>query len=138
MTTCIKEPRAQAYLGKGWDDELMEGWYLDTGATNHMTGWCDVFSHLDRAVRGSVKFSDGSVVAIQGCGTVIISRRNGEQKALDEVYYIPKLRNSIISVGQLDEIGSTTHIKDGVLRIRDRESRPLAMVPRSGKRLYML
>jgi hypothetical protein len=25
MTTCIKEPQAQVYLGTGWDDELMEG-----------------------------------------------------------------------------------------------------------------
>jgi hypothetical protein len=54
----------------------MEGWYLDTGATNHMMGWYDIFSNLDRAMRGSVKFSDGSVVAIQGYGTVIFSRRN--------------------------------------------------------------
>jgi hypothetical protein len=83
----------------------MEGWYLDTGATNHMTGRSDVFSHLDRAMRGSVKFSDGSVVAIHGCGTVIFSRRDGEHKALDGVYYIPKLRNSIISVGQLMRLG---------------------------------
>jgi hypothetical protein len=42
--TCIEEPRAQAYFGKGGEDELMEGWYLDTGATNHMTGRSDVFS----------------------------------------------------------------------------------------------
>jgi hypothetical protein len=75
-TTCIKEPRAQVYLSTGRDDEWMEGWYLDTGATNHMMGWYDIFSNLDRAMRGSVKFSDGSVVAIQGYGTVIFSRRN--------------------------------------------------------------
>jgi hypothetical protein len=138
MMTYIEEPRAQVYLGKGQDDELMEGWYLDTGATNHMTWWCNVFSHLDQAVRGSVKFSDGSVVAIQGCGTIIFSGRNGEHKALDGFYYIPKLCNSIISVRQLDEIVSKIHIEDGVLRIRDHESRLLARVPRSGNRLYVL
>jgi hypothetical protein len=138
MSTYIEEPGAQAYLGKGREDELMEGWYLDTGATNHMTGRSDVFSHLDRAMRGSVKFGDGSVAAIHGCGTVIFSGRNREHKALDGVYYIPKLRNSIILVGQLNEIGSKIHIEDGVLRIHDRESRPLASIPRSGNRLYVL
>jgi hypothetical protein len=116
----------------------MEGWYLDIGDTNHMMGRCDVFSHLDRAMHGSVKFGDGSVVTIHGCGTIIFSGRNGEHKALDGVYYIPKLRNSIISGGQLDEIGSKIHIEDGVLRIRDRESRLLARVPHSGNRLYVL
>jgi hypothetical protein len=100
----------------------MEGWYLDTGATNHMMGHSDVFSHLDRAMRGSIKFGDGSVVAIHGCGTVIFSARNREHKALDGDYYIPKLRNSIISVGQLDEIRSKINIEDGVLRIHDHES----------------
>jgi hypothetical protein len=99
----------------------MEGWYLDTGATNHMMGRCDIFSHLDQAVRGSVKFE-----------------RNGKHKALDGVYYIPKLHNSIASVGQLNEIGSKIHIEDGVLRIRDRESRLLVRVPRSGYMLYVL
>jgi hypothetical protein len=138
MTTCIEEPRAQAYLGKGKEDELMEGWYLDTGATNHMMGRSDVFSHLDWAMRGSVKFGDGSVVAIHGCGTIIFSGRNGEHKALDGVYYIPKLQNSIISFGQLDEIVSKIHIEDGVLRIHDRESWLLAWVPHSGNRLYVL
>jgi hypothetical protein len=89
MMTCIEEPRAQVYLGTGRDDELMEGRYLNIGPTNHMMGRCDVFSHLDQAVHGSVKFGDGSVVAIQGCGTIIFSGRNGEHKALDGVYYIP-------------------------------------------------
>jgi hypothetical protein len=89
-------------------------------------------------MRGSVKFGDGSVMAIHGCGTVIFSGRNGEHKGLDGVYYIPKLRNSIISIGQLDKIGSKIHIEDGVLRIRDRESWLLARVPRSGNRLSVL
>jgi hypothetical protein len=45
-TTCIEKPQAQVYLGSGRDDELMEGWYLDTGATNHMTGRCTARSSL--------------------------------------------------------------------------------------------
>jgi hypothetical protein len=32
----IDEPKAKAYLGTSSDDERIEGWYLDTGATNHM------------------------------------------------------------------------------------------------------
>jgi hypothetical protein len=87
---------------------------------------------------GSIKFGNASVVAIEGCGTVIFSERNGELKALNGVYYIPKLRNSIISVGQLDEIGSKIHIEDGVLWICDRESRLLARVPSNGNMLYVL
>ena len=33
------------------------------------------------------------------------------------VYYIPALKNSIISIGQLDENGSRVELEGGVLRI---------------------
>jgi hypothetical protein len=34
-------------------------WYLDTGASNHMTGDRSVFAELDEAITGSVRFGDG-------------------------------------------------------------------------------
>ena len=98
----IDEPKAKAYLGTSSDDERLEGWYLDTGATNHMTGRGDAFAEIDRTVTGTVRFGDGSVVEIKGVGTIIFAGRNGEHKALSGVYYIPRLKNSIISIGQLD------------------------------------
>ena len=55
-----------------------------------------------------------------------------------DVYYIPQLRSSIISIGQLDERGSEVLIKDGVQRIRDREQRLLAKVKMSQNQLYLL
>ena len=55
-----------------------------------------------------------------------------------DVYYIPQLCSNIISIGQLDERGSEVLIKDGVLRIRDREQRLLTKVKRSLNRLYLL
>ena len=54
------------------------------------------------------------------------------------VYYIPALKNSIISVGQLDENGSRVEIEDGVLRIWDRSRRPLAKVNWGNNHLYVL
>ena len=86
-----------------------------------MTGSKASFSELDDDVTGTVKFGDGSRVAIQGRGTIIFRCQNGEHRALTYVYYIPQLRSSIISIGQLDERGSQVLIKDEVLRIRDRE-----------------
>jgi hypothetical protein len=41
----------------GESEEVVDdGWYLDTGATNHMTGRADVFANLDTSVQGMVKF----------------------------------------------------------------------------------
>jgi hypothetical protein len=54
------------------------------------------------------------------------------------VYYIPKLRANILSLGQLDEGGCTIIIKQGVLRILDEAERLLTKVQRSVSRLYIL
>jgi hypothetical protein len=48
------------------------------------------------------------------------------------------LRNSIISLGQLDENGSCVEIMDGVMRIWDRHRLLLAKVTRNTNQLYVL
>ena len=59
----IDEPRAQVHLSRvGADQE--QRWYLDSGASNHMTGFKEAFSELDDDVTGTVKFGDDSWVAI--------------------------------------------------------------------------
>ena len=57
---------------------------------------------------------------------------------LSGVYYIPALRNSIISLGQLDESGSCVVIDSRVLRIWDHRRQLLARVVRGKNRLYIL
>ena len=41
-------------------------WYLDNGASNHMTGNKAYFSELNEKIKGKVKFGDGSFVEIKG------------------------------------------------------------------------
>jgi hypothetical protein len=77
-------------------------------------------------------------VEIKGIGFVIFTAESSEHRLLTRVYYIPALRNSIISLGQLDESGSRVEIKDGVMRIWDHHHRLLAKVTRDTNRLYAL
>lgn len=122
----------------GVDERSTTRWVVDTGATNHMSGASAAFSDLDTGVCGTVKFGDGSIVRIEGCGTVLFCCKNGEHKAFTSVYYIPKLKTNIISVGQLDEIGFQTLTEDGIMHIRDTDRRLLAKIPRAHNRLYVL
>jgi hypothetical protein len=68
------------------------------------------------------------VVRIDGIGTMLYQRKNGEHLTLFNVYYVPKLTTIIISVGQLDEDGFDVRIKDGFMSLRDENQRLLARV----------
>jgi len=135
----LDEPKAHALLSSGFGgSNKIDGWCLNTGATHHMTGRWECFSELDSDVRGSIKFGDASAVEIKGVGSIIFVAKNNEHWLLTGVYYIPTLRNSIISLGQLDENGSRVEIKDGMLHIWDPRHRLLAKVNRGSNRLYVL
>jgi len=113
-------------------------WVLDTGATNHMTGSRRVFAELDSGVTGTVRFGDGSVVSIEGKGTVLFALKSGEHHRLDGVYYIPRLTTNIVSLGQMDEDGYKVVIEEGILRLFELQRQLLAKVQRSPSRLYLL
>ena len=113
-------------------------WILDTGATNHMTGERSAFSDIDTDMHGTIRFGDGSVVEIEGCGTILFSCKTGEHQRLVGVYLIPKLTANIISLGQLDEDRYKVLIKDGIVRIWDQRRCLLAKVQRSVNQLYTL
>jgi hypothetical protein len=58
---------------------------LDSGASNHMTDIRDVFAKLDSNIHSTIKFGDGSVVEIEGVGTVMFVFKNGEHRSITGV-----------------------------------------------------
>lgn len=137
QTIMLDELKVFAHLHR---EENMDAcvWHLDTHATNHMTGVRSAFVELDLAVRGSVRFSDDSVVGIEGRGKILTVCNNGEHRALTGVYFIPKLNANLISLGQLDEHGCDVRIYHGVCTIRDPAKKLLAKVRCNANRLYLL
>ena len=74
-------------------------WYLDNGASNHMTGDREKFREIDTTIASSVTFGDGSTVEIKGKGSVVFEGQLGDQWVLYDVYYIPKLKSNLVSLG---------------------------------------
>ncbi|XP_074328328.1 uncharacterized protein LOC141666234 [Apium graveolens] len=105
---------------KGRNEAESNLWYLDNGASNHMTGQRSKFDVLDENVTGKVKFGDGSMVQIKGKGSIVLKCKNGEERTLREVYYIPSLCSNIISLGQLSEEGNKVMLSGDYLWIRDK------------------
>lgn len=113
-------------------------WYLDNGASNHMTGDKSKFNKLDSSVTGKVKFGDGSAVKIEGKGSIVLQCKNGEERTLHEVYYIPTLCSNIISLGQLSESGNKVVLAGNYLWVYESQGNVLMKVKKSPNRLYKL
>jgi hypothetical protein len=133
----VEEQKVFADLGLAQEGNHVR-WVLETGATNHMTGLRDIFTELDIQIRGTVKFGDGSVPKIEGRGSIVLACKNGGHRTLTGVYFIPRLRASIISLSQLNEIGCHIDINHRVLRIYDQHGQLLVKVQRDASRLYHL
>lgn len=126
-------------FGSGGNSKSTDIWYLDNGASNHMTGDKSKFHDLEEAVTGSVKFGDGSTVNIMGKGTIMFNCRGGDQWALQEVYYIPKLCSNLVSLGQLTETGHKVVMDEDELDVFIKSPWQLIMkVKRTKNRLYRL
>ena len=111
-------------------------WYLDNGASNHMTGNLEYFSRIDRSITGKVKFGDDSRIDITSRGSINFVTKNGESKTISDVYYIPKLRSNIISLGQATESGCEVTMKGDLLFLYDHDSKLIVRAKRAPNRLY--
>jgi hypothetical protein len=114
-------------------------WYLDSGASNHMTRDWKKFKEIDSTFSGKVKFGDGSTVDIEGIGSIVFDGNSGNQWLLRDVYYIPKLRANLISLGQLAENGHMVLMDEDIITITEKCPRRMIMcVQRSPNRLYKI
>lgn len=111
-------------------------WYLDNGASNHMTGNKTFFSELNENIKGKVKFGDGSCVEIGGKGSILFQSKTDEQKLVTDIYYIPALKSNILSLGQATEVGCDVRMKEDYLTLHDSRGRLLVKVKRAPNRLY--
>ncbi|KAL8127888.1 hypothetical protein AgCh_014727 [Apium graveolens] len=136
----LDESKVRPLLGHNRENSHEESnmWYLDNGASNHMSGQKSKFYTLDEGVTGQVKFGDGSAVEIKGKGSIVLKCKNGDERVLKEVYFIPSLRSNIISLGQLAEEGNRITIKGEYMWVHEEKGNLLMKVKRSAKRLYKL
>ena len=127
-------------LLQGVNEQAMnEGmWYLDNGASNHMTGDRRLFQELKEVSQGTMRFGDGSTTKIGGRGWIMLQCQDGGQMRLDNILYVPKLKSNILSLGQFDEHGCRILMEGGFLTIYDQHGRLLVKVKKILSRLYLL
>ncbi|RDX84312.1 hypothetical protein CR513_34655, partial [Mucuna pruriens] len=90
-----------------------------------------------KKVKENVPFGISSKVKIQGKSTILMSLKDGSHKFIKDVYYVPKIRNNILSLGQLVEKGYEILIEDS-LWLKDQNSNLVAKVFMSRNRMFTL
>ncbi|GJZ84085.1 zinc finger, CCHC-type containing protein [Tanacetum coccineum] len=128
-----KEIKPKKYIST--DESL---WYLDNGVSNHMTGIRTHFKEIDGKFSGRIRFGDGSYVEIKGRGSILLECKNKEQKIIPNVYYIPNLKNNILSLKQLRENGYKIVMQNNLLLLYGQDQKLLMRVKRSRNWLYKI
>lgn len=100
-------------------------WYLDNGASNHMTGNKEYFSELNENIKGKVKFGDESCVEIAGKGAILFQSKTYEHILVIEIYYILELKSNILSLGKATEVECDVRMRQDYLTLHDSKGRLL-------------
>ena len=81
-------------------------WYIDSGASSHITGHKRFFVDLQEGGIGiHVELGDDARYQAQGVGTVSFERESGKPLSFADVLYVPRLTKNLIYVSTLEEKG---------------------------------
>ena len=83
-----------------------------------MCGDKSIFTELE-VLNGHVTFGDASKVEVKGRGKVLIQTKNGQHQYISNVYYVPSMKNNILSLGQLLEKEYNILMRNRQMSIRD-------------------
>lgn len=112
-------------------------WFLDSGCSNHMCGNKQWFFNLDEKFRQSVKLGDNSRMMVMGRGDIKL-QVDGLTQVITEVYYIPELRNNLLSIGQLQEKNLAILIQYGICKIYHPRRGLIMQTQMSANRMFVV
>jgi hypothetical protein len=120
-------------------DHITAPWYLDSGASHHVSGDSVVFSSLAASSGTKITSAGGHAHDVTGMGNVAIRFPTGEIHKVTHILYSPGITKNLLSVGFLAEKGFSLEFKSHACYIRDSIGKVIAVAernPRNG--LYQL
>jgi transposase InsO family protein len=129
QSECPSWEKAANYAELDEEDELLlmsyvelnnskreDVWFLDSGCSNHMCGKKKWFTTLDEAFRHTVKLGNNARMQVMGKGNIKLEV-DGLIQVISDVYFVPELRNNLLSIGQLQEKKLAILIQDDACKI---------------------
>jgi len=88
-------------------------WYIDSGASSHMTGHKHYFNKLNERELGfEILLGDDYAYHPNGMGTIKFERESGKPLYLSNVLYVLGLKKNLVSVSALKDKGYEVSFKD--------------------------
>jgi hypothetical protein len=98
-------------------------WYVDSGASCHMTGRKKLFSRLQEGgVNIHIELGDNARYKAQGIGTLSFQRESRKPLRFVDVLYVPGLTKNLISVSTLEDKGFEVTFRGEKVYIRPKGS----------------
>ena len=125
FANACKAPKKDEQEAHVLDDALIlamnsdaESWVIDSGASFHATGNKEVLQNYVAGDFGKVYLGDDRPCSIVGRGDVQLAMK-GSKWCLKDVRHVPKLKKSLVSVGQLVAEGFTTTFTGDLWKVSD-------------------
>jgi transposase InsO family protein len=138
----VEEKGNQARLFMAKTDEESDEiqiWFLDSGCSNHMTGFKHLFDELDESYKKVVKLGDDKEIQVEGKGNIAVQTSSHNTRILHDVYYIPQLSHNLLSIGQMMDSGCTIKFEGDNCRIVDAAmDQTMATVKKTQNNLFPL
>eukprot|EP00253_Pinus_taeda_P007076 PITA_07076 len=114
-------------------------WFLDSGASFHMTGDRDLFSDLeDKDLGVHIEMGDDGRYSATDIGTISFERESGKPFVLKEVMHVPGLKKNLISVAMLEDKGYDVVFSKGKAFLRSKTTSETRKIGVRVRNLYQL
>ncbi|PKU87925.1 hypothetical protein MA16_Dca007867 [Dendrobium catenatum] len=91
-----------------------------------------------KTMESQIYFDNSSKILVKGKGKILILLKDGTHQFIFEVYYVPYMKNNILSLGQLLEKSFGIHMKDKMLTIKNNSNEIIAQVKMTRNRMFVL
>jgi hypothetical protein len=114
-------------------------WYLDSGASFHMTGDKESFSDLEeKDLKMHIEMGDDGKYSATSIGTITFQRESGNPFKLKNVMHVPVLKKNLVSVAMLEDKGYDVVFSSGIAYLRHIETSQVKKIGIQVKNIYML
>eukprot|EP00253_Pinus_taeda_P012830 PITA_12830 len=114
-------------------------WYIDSGASFHMTGNKEYFSQLEeKDLQVHIELGDNDKYANKGVGTVNFERESGSSLHLRDVLYVPWLKKNLVLVATLNDKEYDVIFNRGKAYLKHLASGSVKQIGVNMKNLYRL